>query len=89
MSALGEVYRRINLRHLRRHRLRTVLTVAGIAAGVALTFSIQVINATLLTSFRSSIRYLAGSAELEVSAPGQGGLPASVVGTVECSSRVT
>ena len=76
MSGLLTLLRRINLRHLTRKKLRTLLTVAGIAAGVALMFSISVINATLLSSFRSSIRDLAGSAELEVAATDASGLPA-------------
>ncbi|MBW3535696.1 MAG: enoyl-CoA hydratase/isomerase family protein, partial [Gemmatimonadetes bacterium] len=53
----------------------TIAKVAGIAAGVALMFSISVINATLLSSFRSSIRDLAGAAELEVAATDAAGLP--------------
>ena len=83
MGASSAIFTRINLRHLRRRKLRTFLTVAGIAAGVALTFSISVINATLLTSFRTSVRSLAGSAELEVAATDPAGLPASVVQTIE------
>ncbi|MDQ3941318.1 MAG: ABC transporter permease [Actinomycetota bacterium] len=83
MGGAGTIYRRINLRHTFRHRLRAFLTVAGIAAGVALTFSISVINTTLLTSFRSSIRDLAGSAELEVAAVDQAGLPERTVDEVE------
>lgn len=79
MSGLLTLLRRINLRHLTRKKLRTLLTVAGIAAGVALMFSISVINATLLSSFRSSIRDLAGSAELEVAATDASGLPAGYV----------
>ena len=75
--------RRVNLRHASRHRLRTFLTVAGVASGVALTFSISVINATLVSSFRSSVRALAGAAELEVSAADASGLPSSVVEEVE------
>ena len=79
MSGLLTLLARINLRHLSRKKLRTLLTVAGIAAGVALMFSISVINATLLSSFRSSIRDLAGSAELEVAATDASGLPAGYV----------
>ena len=83
MSGLSTLLRRINLRHLTRKKLRTLLTVAGIAAGVALMFSISVINATLLSSFRSSIRDLAGSAELEVAATDASGLPARYVELVD------
>ncbi|MDP9068766.1 MAG: ABC transporter permease [Actinomycetota bacterium] len=79
MTAVAVLLRRINLRHLSRKKLRTALTVAGIAAGVALMFSISVINATLLSSFRSSIRDLAGAAELEVAATDTAGLPETFV----------
>ena len=83
MNGWAAIVRRINLRHARRHRLRTLLTIAGVASGVALTFSINVINTTLVTSFRSSVRELAGDAELEVAAADASGLPAAAVETVQ------
>ncbi len=88
MRALRPLLRRINLRHLSTKKLRTSLTIAGIAAGVALMFSISVINATLLSSFRSSIRDLAGAAELEVAATDTSGLPAAAVKRVAAVSGV-
>ena len=75
MKGLRFLLKRVNLRHLRRRKLRTSLTISGIAAGVALVFAISIINATLLSSFRASVRDLAGSAELEVAATDQSGLP--------------
>lgn len=75
MKGLMPVVRTINLRHLLQRRIRALLTLCGIAAGVALVFSILVINATLLSSFRHSLRELAGAAELEVAATDQTGLP--------------
>ena len=83
MNGWTVIARRVNLRHARRHRLRTLLTIAGVASGVALTFSINVINTTLVTSFRSSVRELAGDAELEVSAADASGLPETTVERVE------
>lgn len=77
MSGLRVLLTRVNLRHLSGHKLRSLLTTIGIAAGVALVFSIAVINATLLSSFRSSIRDLAGVAEIEVASADQAGIPAS------------
>jgi putative ABC transport system permease protein len=68
--------------------LRTLLTIAGVASGVALTFSISVINTTLVSSFRSSVRELAGAAELEVSAADAAGLPDSVVDEIEGTEGV-
>ena len=83
MKGLRSLATRVNLRHLRAKKVRTALTVGGIAAGVALLFSISIINATLLSSFRSSIRDLAGAAELEVAATDATGLPEDLVATVE------
>ncbi|HEY7876457.1 MAG TPA: ABC transporter permease, partial [Actinomycetota bacterium] len=82
------LFRSLNARHLRERKLRTLLTLAGVAAGVALVFSISVINATLLTTFRSSIRDLAGAAEIEVAAADQSGLPAGVVEEIEAIDGV-
>jgi len=83
VNGWAAIVRRVNLRHARRRRLRTALTIAGVASGVALTFSIAVINATLVTSFRSSVRELAGDAELEVAAADASGLPATTVNEIE------
>ena len=88
MTGVRSLATRINLRHLRAKKLRTALTVAGIAAGVALMFSISIINATLLSSFRSSIRDLAGAAELEVAAPDATGLPQGLVADIEAVDGV-
>jgi putative ABC transport system permease protein len=75
MAGFVTLVRRANLRHLARHKLRTLLTTIGVAAGVALVFSIAVINSSLLSSFRSSIKDLAGSAEIEVASADQTGIP--------------
>jgi putative ABC transport system permease protein len=83
LAATKAVARRLNLRHLRAHRLRTLLTVAGIGAGVALAFSIAVIISTLLSSFRYSMRELARRAEIEVAAPDPTGLQETAVSAVE------
>ncbi len=83
MTASSSLLRLINLRHLLRRKLRTSLTVAGVAAGVALVFSISVINTTLLSSVRASVEELAGTAELEVASAGDTGLAAVVETTVE------
>ena len=88
-AGLSTLIRRVNLRHVRDKKLRTTLTVAGIAAGVALMFSISVVNATLLSSFRSSIRDLAGAAELEVAAADTSGLPATLVRSLRNAEGVS
>lgn len=53
-------------RELARHPLRSVLTTAGVACGVALVVAIQAINATTLAAFTDAIDDLAGTAALQV-----------------------
>jgi putative ABC transport system permease protein len=53
-------------RELGRHRLRSALTVGGVACGVALVVAIQAINATTLAAFTDAIDDLAGTAALQV-----------------------
>lgn len=88
MSGLRVLLFRLNLRHLTGHKLRTLLTTIGIAAGVGLVFSISVINTTLLSSFRSSIQDLAGAAEIEVASADQTGVSEDIVGTIESLNGV-
>lgn len=88
MKGLLAFLRRVNGRHLVEKRLRTALTVGGVAAGVALVTSITVINSTLLSSVREGIRSLAGAAEIEVAAADETGLPAGVVAEVDALEGV-
>ncbi|HEV2757220.1 MAG TPA: FtsX-like permease family protein [Actinomycetota bacterium] len=88
MKGLLAFVRRVNGRHLREKRLRTLLTIGGIAAGVALVTSITVINSTLLSSVREGIRSLAGAAEIEVAAADETGLPPGAVEKIEALNGV-
>ena len=47
-------------------RGRTVLSLAGIALGVALGFAVQLINRAAVDEFTAAVRSLAGEADLEV-----------------------
>ena len=88
MKEAFQFFRRVNLRHFMQRRLRTALTVSGVAAGVALIFSISVINATLVSTVRSSIRLLGGEAELEVAATDLTGLPQKTIERVASTEGV-
>ena len=58
--------RQIILRDWRRHKLRLVLTIAGIALGVAVFFAIQTTNKSLVNSLHATIERLAGKATLQI-----------------------
>ncbi|MGH9803110.1 MAG: hypothetical protein ACRD82_22320, partial [Blastocatellia bacterium] len=59
-SALAQ----ITWKQWRQHRLRTALTLLGIALGVAVFFGVRTANLTLLSSLTTTIEKLAGKATL-------------------------
>jgi putative ABC transport system permease protein len=75
LPALALFYRLI-VRPLRQERLRTVLTVAAVALGVAAVVAIELAGQAAAGSFRSSLETLTDSSNLEVTAAG--GIPAEV-----------
>lgn len=58
--------RTVSWRHVKRHRLRTLLTFLGIALGVAVIIAIAIVNRSLSVSFQSTIEQIAGKAVLQV-----------------------
>jgi putative ABC transport system permease protein len=55
-----------SLRHFARHPAFTAMNVAGIALGVTVFLSIQIVNHSALQSFRASVDIVAGRADLEI-----------------------
>src|SRR5215211_7855685 len=66
----------------RQHRLRTVLTLLGIALGVSVFFAVRTANVTLLSSLTTTIEKMAGKATLQV-VGNEGGFPEAVWETVK------
>lgn len=69
------------------HKLRLVLTVAGIALGVAVFFAIRTNNASLVTSLRSTIEKLAGKSTLQIVA-GEAGFSQTLLEKVRSTAGV-
>ncbi len=67
------VFRWINLRHFFSHRLRSFLSVLGVALGVMLIVSVSVLNQSIIASFVELLDAVAGKAVIEVSAPSSSG----------------
>ena len=59
-------------RAISRDRLRNLITVLGVALGVAVVLAIRLANDGVLQSFRSSLDHVAGKSRLQVSAGEQG-----------------
>jgi putative ABC transport system permease protein len=55
-----------SLRYFARHPALTALNIVGIALGVTVFLSVQIINHSALESFRASVDIVAGKADLEV-----------------------
>ena len=71
----------LNLRRLREHPGRAALSVAGIAVGTALMVAMLGLFSSM-TSSVDRLAELAGNADLEVSAPNDGGLPEALTDEV-------
>ncbi|MCS6327735.1 MAG: ABC transporter permease, partial [Nitrospira sp.] len=80
-AALLKVYTRLGWTHLSTHPGRTVLTMMGVALGVAATIAVQTANVEVLRSFEESVLTVAGPVTLEVSA-GEAGLDERVIRAV-------
>ena len=63
---LGNLLRYLSIRHLLRHRLRTLLGFFAIALGVALYVSAEVANTSVIAALEDSGRELSGRAEWQV-----------------------
>jgi putative ABC transport system permease protein len=77
----------ITMRQWRANKARTLLTLLGIASGVALSFSMQTGNAVLVDSLQQTILRLAGKATLQVSA-GDPGFPEDILKVVRSTDGV-
>jgi len=65
-AGLGQLFRAVVFRPMRREKLRTLLTIAGIAVGVAVVVAIQLSNQSALRAFRESVDAVAGRANFQV-----------------------
>jgi putative ABC transport system permease protein len=65
-------------RHLRVQPLRELMAIAGVAAGVALLFSVQVAHRSITGSFEEVAHGVAGHATLELAARSPAGFPESI-----------
>ena len=66
------LFRWFILRALRRDPVRTLLTVAGVAVGVAVVLAIRLANTSSIRGFETALDAISGRTSLEVLAPGVG-----------------
>jgi putative ABC transport system permease protein len=73
--------RLIAIRHLKAAPGRTLLTLSGIALGVAVMFAINLVNASVMSSFRHTMDQVAGKTALTIG-EGSGGVAEELLTTV-------
>ncbi|MBI2963701.1 MAG: FtsX-like permease family protein [Deltaproteobacteria bacterium] len=73
--------RRVSLRHLAAHKLRTLLTLGGIALGVATVVSMRLMHESVSRSYERTVEKIAGKAALEIT-NGEGGVPEELLAEV-------
>ncbi|MGE4054922.1 MAG: ABC transporter permease, partial [Vicinamibacterales bacterium] len=79
--------RLISWPYLRKHVLRTMLTIAGIVLGVAVFVGMHTANQSVLFAFNETIERIAGRTELQVTA-GEPGFNEEVLEVVQGASSV-
>ena len=74
--------------YVRKHKLRTLLTLAGIVLGVAVFTGMHTANLTMQSAFQRTVDRIAGKAQLQVSA-GETGFPEDVLERVQSLREVS
>lgn len=83
-----KLFRNFVLRDIRRNMVRTGLTVAGIALGVAVFLAISIANDTALSRFRQTVSQVAGKADLELLPLSSDSMDENILGDLYFLSQV-
>ena len=81
------LFRLVSWPYVRKHGLRTVLTILGIALGVAVYVSMHLANQAVLGTFADTVNRIAGAAQLQISA-GEPGFDETVLERIQAPPEV-
>ena len=84
---LGRLLQAVSLPRLREHRLRTTLSVFGVALGVAMLVAVIIVNGSVVRGVTATVQDLAGKTDLQVSA-GSGGFAEALLEQVKATPGV-
>src|SRR5262245_13877027 len=87
MSLLVHLLRVVSLPHWKEHWVRTVLTVVGVALGVATIVAVADINRSVSAAFEHMVATVAGASDLEVTSD-SGTVDEKLVATVASTEGV-
>src|SRR5437867_3730847 len=79
--------RLISWQYARKHRLRSLLTMAGIVLGVAIFVGMHAASASVLSALNTTIDRISGKTQLQVTA-GEAGFPEDVLDRVQSVREV-
>lgn len=79
--------RLLTLPYVRKHKLRTALTLAGIALGVVVFVGMRTANGAVLHGFQQTVDRIAGKAQLQITAS-EAGFPEEVLEKVQAAPEV-
>ncbi len=82
-----ELLRQLSWPELRHHPWRNAAALVAVMLGVALAFSVHLINASALAEFGAAVRAVNGEADLSLVGP-RGGFDEALYGTVAAASSV-
>ncbi|MBI3207908.1 MAG: FtsX-like permease family protein [Candidatus Solibacter usitatus] len=72
------LFRLLTLPYVRKHKLRTALTVAGVALGVIIFVAMRTANDSVLYGFQKTVDRITGKAQLQITS-GDGGFPEEIL----------
>jgi putative ABC transport system permease protein len=79
---MSRTFRRVSLRHFAAHKLRTAITVGGIALGVAVVVAMRLMHASVARSYERTVEKIAGKAALQIT-NGDVGVPEELLDEVK------
>lgn len=82
------LFRLISWPYLKKHALRSLLTVAGIVIGISVFFAMHAANESVFNTFQETIRRIAGATELQITA-GEPGFGEDVLERVQSLAQVS
>jgi putative ABC transport system permease protein len=84
---LGRLLEAVSLPRLREHRLRTTLSVFGVALGVAMLIAVIIVNGSVVRGVSATVQDLAGKTDLQMSA-GSAGFAEALLDEVRATAGV-
>lgn len=81
------LFRLISWPYVRKHLLRSLLTMAGIVIGVTVFFAIHAANQSVFRSFQETVRRIAGNTEIQITA-GEPGFDEAVLERAQSLTQV-